>query len=103
MEFKTSLRHFPDDMPIDLIYAIESFNFHNLMEMEDMLVHIENKGVDSVFYTYVILMARSLDHFMDKLPRIVANKNPDVIAYLQAYFKELNMQEYTDKFEQICG
>lgn len=101
MEFKTPMRHFPDDMPIDLIYAIEAFNFQNLMEMEDMLVHIESNGVDSVFYTYVILMARSLDHFMEKLPRIVANKNPDVLTYLQTYFKELNMLEYTDKFERI--
>lgn len=103
MKFKTPLQHFPDDMPIDLILAIEAFNFHSLMEIEDMLVHIENNGVDSVFYTYVLLMARGIGYFMEKLPRIVANKNPDIIAYLQSYFSSIHMPEYTQEFERICN
>lgn len=98
---KCPLHHYPQDMPADLVMAIEALCIRTQMSVDDMIEHIENKGVDSVFYTYVILFSRDLDEFFKKLPRIIRNQNPDVLAYLQTYFDNLQNPVYSAKFEEF--
>jgi hypothetical protein len=97
--------HYPEDMPIDLVLAIDSLNVTSQVSVEDMLQHIEN-GEEAVFYTYVLLRSRGIPSFFNQLPRILKNKNPAVLEYLNNYFdwiEDIELKVMFEKKKRECS
>ncbi len=92
-------------MPIDLVLAIDSLNVTSQVSVEDMLQHIEN-GEEAVFYTYVLLRSRGIPSFFNQLPRILKNKNPAVLEYLNNYFdwiEDIELKVMFEKKKRECS
>jgi hypothetical protein len=98
--------HYPEDMPIDLVLAIDSLNFTSQVSVEDMLQHIENDGEEAVFYTSALLSSRGISSFFNQLPRILKNKNPAVLEYLNNYFdwiEDIELKVMFEKKKRECN
>jgi hypothetical protein len=94
-------------MPIDLVLAIDSLNFTSQVSVEDMLQHIENDGEEAVFYTSALLSSRGISSFFNQLPRILKNKNPAVLEYLNNYFdywiEDIELKLIFEKKKRECN